>query len=187
MNREWLTLAFGILLVSGVAVVSVWQNYPSTRLEVEAQAAPVEGAEPENAEAAANAGPAATGPKPARKTAPAAPAPKATVASGRVDARAETPSSEVRPGAPLPVVHKHRFGDCEGTLSATPGALTYTTANKEDGFRLTFAEVEAFELATDKKQLRVRRRGGRTWNFTVPGDNSVALDAFYQQAEKTRR
>jgi hypothetical protein len=87
----------------------------------------------------------------------------------------------------VPVVHKHRFGDCEGTLRAVPGTLSYSTTNTEDGFRLAFADIEAFDLDAEKTNLRVRRRGGRTWNFTTRSDNAAALAAFHQDASRARR
>ncbi len=162
MNREWVTLAFGVLLVSVVAVVSVWQNYPSedaATADVPTMQAPSESPVETPAQQPATAS------APARATSqPAASAP----AAPRSDAR-------------LQVVHKHRFGDCQGILSAQPGALTYSTDHKEDAFRVAFAEVDAFDLDADKKNLRIRRRGGKTWNFTTR-DGGTALTTFHKDA-----
>ena len=161
MSREWVTLAFGILLVSAVAIVSVWQNYPSqdpATEDVPTAQAPTESPADTPAE------PPATSPARAKATSqPAVSAP----AAPRADAR-------------LQVVHKHRFGDCQGILRAAPGTLTYSTDHKEDAFRVTFAELEEFDLGPDKKNLRVRR-AGKTWNFT-PRDGATALTTFHKEA-----
>ena len=172
MSREWVTLAFGILLVSGVASVSVWQNYP-----VEEPAPEAESAAPASAETPVQPGAqrtaATASPAPATKAASSHPAATAP-ATARIDAR-------------LLVVHKHRFGDCQGILRAVPGTLTYATEHKEDGFRLAFAEVEALDLDADKKNLRIRRKGGKTWNFTTRGDAGAALSIFHKEAERARK
>ena len=165
MNRQWVTLAFGVALVFTVAVISVWQNYPGETPEPDA--APTDHVKEES--------PAPQAPPPGEATSPVPqPAPAAPPAAAKVDAR-------------LPVVHKHRFGDCEGTLRAVPGTLTYATAHKEDGFRLAFAEVETFELDAEKKNLRIRRRGGKTWNFTTRGDDAIALSTFHKEATRARK
>ena len=172
MSREWVTLAFGILLVSGVAVVSVWQNYPAEEPARAAESTtedPVEATDEEPVQPPT----ASATPSPAAKTAPTPPVTTAPAVS-RVDAR-------------LMVVHKHRFGDCQGILRVGPGTLTYVTDHKEDAFRLTFAEVDAFDLDADKKNLRIRRKGGKTWNFTTRGDAGPALTTFHKEAERARK
>jgi hypothetical protein len=175
MNREWLTLGFGILLVTAVAVVSVWQNYPGLAPGRPAPAAAGQTAA-KTAEENVPAPPAAldlTPSTPATAPKPASPSQPATSQPAKTDAA-------------VTVVHKHRFGDCEGTLRALPGTLTYTTTNKEDGFRLAFAEVETFDLNEEGTTLRIRRRGGRTWNFTPKG-TAATLAAFHKEASRTRR
>jgi hypothetical protein len=168
MNREWVTLAFGVLLVTGVVVVSVWQNYPAApdSASTAPAAAPGPGAAPGSP--TGEAAPDASQSEPAPTPAPPAPA------ASRLDTR-------------VSVVHKHRFGDCEGTLRAAAGALTYSTSHKEDGFQLPFDEIDTFDLAPDKKNLRIRRRGGRTWNFTTRGEAGLALAAFHKEASARRR
>ena len=173
MNRELVTLAFGVVLVSGVVVVSVWQNYPGRAQEA---AIPPAGAPvPPDAD-----------PAPAPSVPPAA-KPRVEEAKGAPPPAAPASLAPSRLEAAVVVVHKHRFGDCEGTLRAVPGTLTYSTSHKEDGFRLSFAEVEEFALDAEKKTLRIRRRGGRTWNFTTPGESGTALAAFHRDATRARR
>jgi hypothetical protein len=52
---------------------------------------------------------------------------------------------------------------------------------------MAFAEVEAFDLDAEHKNLRIRRRGGKTWNFTTRGDATAALAAFHKDAARFRR
>ena len=181
MNREWVTLAFGIVLVAGVAVVSVWQNYPAAEesdpTEPSAAQSPASAPADAAGDTTSEAGSEAGSKVPTRRAA------------------ATPPSRQPRPAAPpapqvdarVPVVHKHRFGDCEGTLHAAPGTLTYATEHTEDGFQLTFADIEAFDLDPDEKNLRIRRRGGKTWNFTTRGEAAAALAAFHKDATRARR
>jgi hypothetical protein len=189
MNREWVTLAFGIALVSGVVVVSVWQNYPSQHPEPK----PAPGdTPPPKAEAgrppAAEATPSRAQASPAASSAAPSRAQVSPVASPVAPSAAPaTPSATARIDATVPVVHKHRFGDCQGTLRAMPGTLTYSTADKDDAFRMPFAEIEEFELDADRKNLRIRRRGGRTWNFSPRGDSLTALAAFHKEAVRAKR
>jgi hypothetical protein len=169
MNREWVTLAFGVALVAAVAVVSVWQNYPGAP---QPDAAPVietnEAAEPSHA--------------------PAQAAPPRATANRGATASATTPAAAPRTAeTQVTVVHKHRFGDCEGTLRVAQGTLTYATSHKDDGFRLAFADIDAFDLDAGKNTLRIRRRGGKTWNFTTRDDATAALAAFHRDAARLRR
>ena len=166
MNREWLTLAFGILLVLTVVVVSVRHNVPWLNRQDESPAE----------ERAAES--------------PSDPPPRGTPSSSDTSAASSKPGTQpdvVRLDASVPVVHKHRLGSCEGTLRATSNGLTYATSNRDHAFRLAFAEVDQFELDSDRRNLRVRQRGGRTWNFTGRGDNPAGLIAFHRQVERTRR
>ena len=65
--------------------------------------------------------------------------------------------------------------------------LTYATAHKEDGFRVAFSEIDAFDLDAASRNLRIRRRGGKTWNFTTRDDASAALASFHKDAARFRR
>jgi PEGA domain len=91
---------------------------------------------------------------------------------------------KVRLNANVPVVHRHAMGSCQGALTASPKGVAYDTPHKDDAFTLTFVELDEFEVDYLKKNLRVRRRGGRTWNFT--NDNADALFAFHRDVNKAR-
>jgi hypothetical protein len=84
----------------------------------------------------------------------------------------------------VPVVHRHTMGSCQGTLAASPKGLSYDASNKTDGFTLAFADIDEFEMDYVKKNLRVRRRAGKTWNFT--NDSADALFVFHRDVNKAR-
>lgn len=94
---------------------------------------------------------------------------------------------EVSLSARTPVVHKHAMGSCEGTLSATLDGLRYDTSNQGDRFTLPFAQVEQMAIDYLQKNLRVKQRGGKTWNFTDQNANADALFVFHREVEAARR
>jgi hypothetical protein len=93
---------------------------------------------------------------------------------------------EVRLDATVAVVHKHGVGSCEGRLIASPSGLRYDTANKKDAFSLSFKEIEAFEIDYLKKELKLKQRGGKTWNFTDRAENADKLFVFHRDVNKAR-
>jgi hypothetical protein len=94
---------------------------------------------------------------------------------------------EVSLDAKTPVVHKHGMGSCDGTLVATLDGLRYETSNKPDAFTLPYAQVETFVVDYLEKNLRVKQRGGKTWNFTNKNDNADALFVFHRDVEAARK
>jgi hypothetical protein len=94
---------------------------------------------------------------------------------------------EVALSARTPVVHKHRFGSCEGTLRASLDGLQYVTTNKDDAFLLPYAQLETFNVDYLEKNLRVKQRGGKTWNFTDRAENADALFVFHRDVEAARK
>jgi len=94
---------------------------------------------------------------------------------------------EVSLNAKVPVVHKHGMGSCNGTLSATVDGLKYDTDNKGDAFTITYAQAEQFAVDYLQKNLRVKQRGGKTWNFTDKNDNADALFVFHREVEAARK
>ena len=95
---------------------------------------------------------------------------------------------EVRLDASTAVAHKHGVGGgCEGTLRATVDGLAYETSNKSDAFSLRFEQVETFEVNYLEKNLRVKQRGGKTWNFTDRNaENADRLFVFHRDVEAAR-
>jgi hypothetical protein len=94
---------------------------------------------------------------------------------------------EVSLNAKVPVVHKHAMGSCDGTLSATVDGLKYDTANKNDAFTISYAQAEQFAVDYLQKNLRVKQKGGKTWNFTDKNDNADALFVFHREVEAARK
>ena len=94
---------------------------------------------------------------------------------------------EVSLNARTEVVHKHGIGSCEGTLVATLDGLQYQSSNKGDAFTLPYAQVEAFAVDYLQKNLRVKQKGGKTWNFTDKNDNADKLFVFHRDVEAARK
>ena len=83
------------------------------------------------------------------------------------------------------VVHKHRFGSCEGVLVATAEGFDFQTDHK-DAFRLTFADAERFEFDYLENNLRLKVRGGRTYNFESPTEDLDSLFVFHRDVTAFR-
>jgi hypothetical protein len=90
---------------------------------------------------------------------------------------------EVRLDERVDVVHRHGVGSCRGRLAATTAGLRYEA--EEDSFEAPFPSLEPLQVDYLKKNLRVKQRGGRTWNFTA--ESADALLAFQQAVEKARK
>jgi hypothetical protein len=84
------------------------------------------------------------------------------------------------------VVHRHGIGSCEGRLSATRAGLRYETGDKDDAFVRPFADLEPLEIDYPKKNLRVKVRKGKTYNFTTKAPKADDLAAFQQKVEAVR-
>ena len=93
---------------------------------------------------------------------------------------------QVRLAAGVDVVHKHGIGSCRGRLSATPAGLRYAPAKGDDGFDVPLSSVELLDTDYLKKQLTVKLRGGRTYNFTEPAGHADALVSFQQAVAKAQ-
>lgn len=94
---------------------------------------------------------------------------------------------EVRLNTTVGVAHKHGMGGCEGTLRATVDGLVYDTTNKGDAFTLEYDQVESFEVNYLEKNLRVKQRGGKTWNFTDrAAQNADKLFVFHREVATAR-
>lgn len=94
---------------------------------------------------------------------------------------------EVSLNAKTDVVHKHGMGNCEGTLVATLDGLRYDTSNKGDAFNLPYAQVDTFAVDYLQKNLRVKAKNGKTWNFTDKNDNADKLFVFHRDVEAARK
>ena len=94
---------------------------------------------------------------------------------------------EVRLNTSVGVAHKHGMGGCEGTLRATIDGLAYETSNKGDAFNLKYDQIESFEVNYLEKNLKLKQRGGRTWNFTdKAAANADKLFVFHRDVTAAR-
>jgi hypothetical protein len=91
---------------------------------------------------------------------------------------------EVRLDEKIDVVHKHGMGSCRGRLVATPTGLRYQADKAGDSFEVPLASLEPLRVDYLKKNLRVKQRGGKTWNFTA--ESADALLVFQKNVEKAR-
>ena len=92
---------------------------------------------------------------------------------------------EVTLNARAAVTHKHGMGSCEGTLTASLEGLRYMTSNKGDAFTLSYGQLETFSVDYLDKNLRVKQRGGKTWNFT--NNDADVLFVFHRDVEAARK
>jgi hypothetical protein len=94
---------------------------------------------------------------------------------------------EVKLDASIAVVHRHAIGSCSGTLRATPQSLTYDTTNTGDAFRAPLTSLDTFTVDYLEKNLRVKVRNGKTYNFTDAEGKADRLYLFHQTVDKVRR
>jgi hypothetical protein len=94
---------------------------------------------------------------------------------------------EVKLEAHVDVVHRHGIGSCRGTLVATAQGLRYDTTNKGDAFAVPLASLEVFDVNYLEKNLRVKIKGGKQYNFTDPMGNADTLFVFQRDVDKARQ
>lgn len=83
------------------------------------------------------------------------------------------------------VVHKHRFGSCRGLLRADLNGMHYET-DADDAFSITLSEIEVHTIDYLDHTLTLKRRGGRTYNFTDEQETADALFVFHRDVERAR-
>jgi hypothetical protein len=83
------------------------------------------------------------------------------------------------------VTHKHRFGSCEGVLHANLDGIHYETTD-DDAFSIPLAEIELHEMNYLEHTLTLKRRAGRTYNFTDERDTADPLFVFHREVEQVR-
>jgi hypothetical protein len=92
----------------------------------------------------------------------------------------------VRLDAAVEVVHKHGMGSCQGQLTATPEGVRFSPTEGRDGFTAPLTRLEQFSVDYKEKLLRVKIKGGRTFNFTTREPNADSLLVFHRDVEKAR-
>jgi hypothetical protein len=93
---------------------------------------------------------------------------------------------EVRLNSSIDVIHKHRMGSCRGRLTATPQGLRYETTDKDDAFESGLMDLETFEVDYLAKNLKIKPRKGKRYEFTDPDGNADRLFVFHRDTEKAR-
>jgi len=93
---------------------------------------------------------------------------------------------EVRLDAEIDVVHKHRMGSCNGRLVATPLGMRYETSDHSDSFDVALGDFETLEVDYLKKNLKLKIKKGRTFDFTDPEGNADHLFVFHRDVVKAR-
>lgn len=94
---------------------------------------------------------------------------------------------EIRLNASIAVTHKHGIGSCSGTLRATPKGLVYETTNTGDAFSAALTDLDTFTVDYLEKNLKVKIKGGKTYNFTDAGGDVNRLYLFHQDVDKARQ
>jgi hypothetical protein len=94
---------------------------------------------------------------------------------------------DIKLNTSVDAVHKHGMGSCRGRLVATPEGIRYEAAEGKDSFSASFADLSTFELDYLAKNLRIRTRQGRTYNFTESAGNLDKVAYFFQDVEKVRK
>lgn len=87
----------------------------------------------------------------------------------------------------IAVVHRHLTGSCRGTLLATPQQIRYETTDKNDAFAVALTDLETFEADYIAKNLKLKIRKGKTYNFADAGDNVERLYTFQKTVDKVRQ
>ena len=90
----------------------------------------------------------------------------------------------VRLDVRVDVTHKHGVGSCTGTLSASPQGIKYVTSHANDAFDAPLADIAALDLDFLAKNLRLRLKSGKTFNFTETGGGADQLYAFHRDVNK---
>ena len=85
----------------------------------------------------------------------------------------------------IAVVHKHRFGSCRGLLRADLNGMHYET-DADDAFSITLSEIEVHTIDYLDHTLTLKRRSGRTYNFTDEQETADALFVFHRDVERAR-
>jgi hypothetical protein len=91
---------------------------------------------------------------------------------------------EVRLDERVDVTHRHGVGSCHGVLHATTAGLRFEADKPADSFEAPLDSLEPLHVDYLEKNLRVKQRAGRTWNFTA--GSSDALLSFQKKVEAAR-
>lgn len=94
---------------------------------------------------------------------------------------------EIKLDEKIDVSHKHAIGSCSGALRASPQRLQYETTNAGDAFVVALTNLDTFEVDYLQKNLRIKVRDGKTYNFTDFEGNVDRLYRFHEAVQKVRQ
>ncbi len=79
------------------------------------------------------------------------------------------------------------WGRAQGQLVATPQGLRYDTDDKDDRFTAALGDLESFAVDYPDKNLKIKIRKGKQYNFTDPDGNADRLFVFQRDVDKARQ
>lgn len=106
-----------------------------------------------------------------------------TVTTGHKDIQVSFEQAAAELNETVSVVHKHGFGNCSGTLIADSGGIRYETDHK-DAFAIPYDSLERFEVDYIKKNMNLKVRKGKNYNFTETSGNADALFVFHKNVQE---
>lgn len=92
----------------------------------------------------------------------------------------------IRLNASLSVTHKHRFGSCQGTLTANADGLRYATDNKDDGFSTPLSGLKTIAVDYLAKTMKIELASGKSYTFTTTDGSADPLVIFQRDVDKAR-
>ena len=105
-----------------------------------------------------------------------------TITAGHHDVRVDFEQTVADFNESIPMVHKHSFGNCTGVLMADANGMRYVTDHK-DSFAIPYGSLERFEVDYIKKNMNLKVRKGRNYNFTEQNGNADALFLFHKNVQ----
>ena len=104
------------------------------------------------------------------------------VTTGHEDIRVSFEQAASELNESVSVIHKHSFGNCSGTLIADSAGIRYE-ADHKDAFAIPYGSLQRFEVDYMKKNMNLKVRKGKNYNFTEQSGDSDALFVFHQNVQ----
>ena len=104
------------------------------------------------------------------------------VTTGHRDIRVSFEQAASELNESVRVIHKHSFGKCSGTLIADSAGLRYLSDHK-DAFAIPYTSLERFEVDYIKKNMNLKVRKGKNYNFTEQSGDADALFVFHKKVQ----
>ena len=109
----------------------------------------------------------------------------ASIEIGEVPTTLDTSFRTIRLDHRVAVVHPDRLGGCEGLLIATVDGIRYET-DDDDRFVADLDALEEFSIDYLEHTLRLKVRGGRTYDFTDGEPNADKLFVFHREVDQAK-